>query len=798
MKRLFVSGVIAILCATAAYGQTPTQPSAGAVIEKYCVGCHNDKAKTGGLTLSNIDLTHPGAKAGQLEKVSMKLRAGMMPPPGMPRPDAGTFKAVVSSIEDSIYKEAAGRPNPGRPVLHRLNQTEYTNSVRELLDLKIDAGSFLPADDMSEGYDNMSDVLTVSPTLLESYVRAAGKISRLAVGDKAATPGVETYVVPQSISQTKHVEGTPFGTRGGILVEHNFPADGEYVFRMSFYYSSIGPVFGDNKPSEGSQVEISVDGERVSLMNFNGKMKVSDIIKTEPIKITSGPHKISAAFVEKFAGPVQDFVMPFQQALADLSTGHINGLTGLPHLRNLGIDGPYNVTGISDMPSRRKILTCNAATAKDELPCATRIISGLARQAFRRPVTDVDLRTLMVSYQTGRTEGGFDAGIRLAVQAILADPEFIFRFERVPAGVTAGSNYRVSDLELASRLSFFLWSGPPDDQLITLAAQNKLKDPAVLEQQVKRMLLDPRSEALSQNFASHWLQLQNLDDVHPDVFLFPDWDRNLTNSARRETEMFFNNLVHEDRSVMELLNADYTFVDERLARHYGIPNVIGNRFRRVQVTDENRRGLLGQASILTLTSMATRTSPVVRGKWILDVLLGTPPPNPPPNVPPLKEAGTTKENTTGDKLPSVRERMEMHRANASCASCHRVIDPIGFSLENFNAVGAWRTKDNGDTIDPSGQLVDGTPVNSPATLRQAIAKQDSMFLRNFSRNLLMYSLGRVLQDFDMPTVRSVAGEAARNNNRFSSFVMAIVKSTPFQMRRADAASSTDAAARNQK
>jgi hypothetical protein len=798
MKRLLVCGVIAIFSATAAYAQTPTQPAPGAVLEKYCAGCHNDKAKTGGLTLSNIDFTHPGARAGQLEKVSMKLRAGMMPPPGMPRPDAGTVKAVVTAIEDAIDKEAAGRPNPGRPILHRLNQVEYTNSVRELLDLKIDAGAFLPDDDMSQGYDNMSDVLTISPTLLESYVRAAGKISRLSVGDKEAAPAVDTYVVPQSISQTKHIDGTPFGTRGGIVIQHNFPADGEYVFRMSFYYSSIGPVFGDNKPSEGSQIEISVDGERVSLMNFNGRMKVSDIIKTAPIRITSGPHKISAAFLEKFAGPVQDFVMPFQQALADLSTGHINGLTGLPHLRNLGIDGPYNVTGVSDMPSRRKILTCKPTSAKDEVPCATRIISALARQAFRRPVTDVDLRTLMVSYQTGRSQGGFDAGIRLAVQAILADPEFIFRFERVPAGVTAGSNYRVSDLELASRLSFFLWSSPPDEQLITLGAQNKLKDPAVLEQQVKRMLLDPRSEALSKNFASHWLQLQNLDDVHPDVFLFPDWDRNLTNSARRETEMFFDNLVHEDRSVMELLNANYTFVDERLARHYGIPNVIGNRFRRVEVSDENRRGLLGHASILTLTSMATRTSPVVRGKWILDVLLGTPPPNPPPNVPPLKEAGTTKENTTGDKLPSVRERMEMHRASASCASCHRVIDPIGFSLENFNAVGAWRTKDSGEMIDPSGQLVDGTPVNSPATLRQAIAKQDALFLRNFSRNLLMYSLGRVLQDFDMPTVRGVAGEAARNNNRFSSFVMAIVKSTPFQMRRADDASTIDAAARNQK
>ncbi len=799
MKRLVAFCAIVIFSAAAVHAQTPSNSSSpGAILDKYCVGCHNDKAKTGGLTLANIDVEHPGPRAGQLEKVSMKLRSGMMPPPSMPRPDAATVQSLVNSIESAIDKEALARPNPGRPVLHRLNQTEYTNSVRELLDLKIDASSFLPEDDMSRGYDNMSDVLTISPTLLESYVRAAGKISRLAVGDKTTAPGVDTYVVPQAISQTKHVEGTPFGTRGGIVVNHNFPADGEYVFRMSFYYSSIGPVFGDNKPSEGSQIEIAVDGERAAMMNFNGKMKVSDIIKTPPVKIKSGPHTVTAAFIEKFAGPVQDFVMPFQQALADLSTGHINGLTGLPHLRNLGIDGPYNVTGVSDMPSRHRVFSCRPATAKDEVPCATKIVSILARQAFRRPVTDVDLRTLMVSYQTGRNQTDFDAGIRLALQAILADPEFIFRFERVPAGVTAGSNYRVSDLELASRLSFFLWSSPPDEQLITLASQNKLKDAATLEQQVKRMLLDPRAEALSQNFASHWLQLQNLDDVHPDVFLFPDWDRNLTNSARRETELFFDNIVREDRNVMELLNANYTFVDERLARHYGIPNVVGNRFRRVEITDENRRGLLGQASILTLTSMATRTSPVVRGKWILDVLLGTPPPNPPANVPPLKEAGTTKENTTGDKLPSVRERMETHRANASCASCHRIIDPIGFSLENFNAIGAWRTKDNGDAIDPSGQLVDGTPVNSPATLRKAIEKQDNLFLRNFTRNFLMYSLGRVLQDYDLPTVRAVAGEAARNDNHFSSFVMAIVKSTPFQMRRADDVTTIDAAPRNQK
>ncbi len=795
MKKVLFTAVLALISGARALAQTPPTPNA--VLDKYCAGCHNDKARTAGLSLTNMDLAHPGEHAGRLEKVSMKLRSGMMPPPGMPRPDPATVKTLVSAIEDAIDRESAMKPNPGRPILHRLNQTEFTNSIRELLDLKIDAAAFLPEDDMSQGYDNMSDVLNISPTLLEGYVRAAGKISRLAVGDRNAAPAVDTYVVPQAISQTRHVEGTPFGTRGGLVVRHNFPADGEYVFRLSFYYSSIGPVFGDNKPSEGSQIEISVNGERVALMNFDGKMKVSDIVKTPPVRIKAGPQTVSAAFIEKFSGPVQDFVMPFQQALADLSTGHINGITGLPHLRNLGVDGPYNITGVSDMPSRHKIFTCSPSSAKEEGPCATKIISALARQAFRRPVTEVDLRTLLVSYQTGRSKGDFDAGIRLAIQAILADPEFIFRFERTPAGVAPGTNYRVGDTELASRLSFFLWSSPPDEQLISLASQNKLKDPVILEQQVKRMLADPRSEALSKNFAGHWLQLQNLDDVHPDVFLFPDWDRNLTNSARRETELFFDSIVHEDRNVMELLTANYTFVDERLARHYGIPNIVGNRFRKVPVTDENRYGLLGQTSILTLTSMAGRTSPVVRGKWILDVLLGTPPPSPPPNVPPLKEAGTTKDNTTGEKLPSVRQRMEMHRANPTCAACHRVIDPIGFSLENFNAVGAWRTKDSGDPIDPSGNLVDGTPVNGPASLRAALVKSEGMVLRNFSRNLLMYALGRVLQDYDLPAVRAVAKEAARNNNRFSSFVFAIVKSNPFQMRRADEQPTIDAG-KNQK
>ncbi|RUA02710.1 MAG: hypothetical protein DSY84_03535 [Candidatus Neomarinimicrobiota bacterium] len=648
---------------------------------------------------------------------------------------------------------------------------------------EVNVESLLPPDDMSQGYDNMSDVLTVSPALLEGYISAAGKISRLAVGDPGATPLVDTYLVPQAVSQLRHVPGTPFGTRGGTVVTHNFPADGEYVFRLSFYYSSIGPVFGDNIPAEGEQIEIAVNGERVALLDFDRKMKTTEDLRTLPITIAAGPQTISAAFIQRAAGPVQDFVMPFERALADLSTGHFPGLTGLPHLRNLGIDGPYNITGVSETASRRRIFSCRPATTTDddERPCAREIIARLARRAFRRPVTDGDLTHLSALYDTGRAEGDFESGVRTALQAILADPEFMFRFERTPPGVAAGASHRVSDLELASRLSFFLWSSIPDDTLLTAAEQGRLSDPVELERQVRRMLADPRSETLSTSFASHWLRLQNLRDAHPDVYLFPDWDENLNRSMRRETELFFDSIVREDRSLLELLTADYTFVDQRLATHYQIPNIVGPRFRRVPVADEHRRGLLGHAGILTLTSVSNRTSPVIRGAWILDVLLGTPPPTPPANVPPLQE------NETGAAHLSVRERTVAHRANAFCAACHNIIDPIGFALESFDAVGAWRTKDSGFPVDPSGTLYDGTRVDGPLSLRRFLLDNEDLFLTNFTRNLLMFATGRVFQPDDMPAVRTIVRDAVRQEHRFSAYVIGVVTSTPFQMRRADEA-----------
>ena len=776
-KRLLVCTAVLSLVATgASYAQSPPDR---ALIDHYCMSCHNDQLRQGDLSLADVDPGRPASHAPVLEKVARKLRAGLMPPPGRPRPEAAVVERFVQGLETSIDRAAALDPNPGRPVLHRLNRTEYANVVRDLVGLEVRAETLLPPDDMSQGYDNMSDVLTVSPALLESYISAAGKISRLAVGDLEATPSVETYVVPQAVSQMTHVPGTPFGTRGGLAVTHNFPADGKYAFRMSFYYSSIGPIFGDNIPAEGEQIEIAIDGERVALLDFDRKLKTTEDLRTPPIPITAGPHRVSAAFIQRAAGPVQDFVMPFERVLADLSTGHFPGLTGLPHLRNLGIDGPYDVTGVSETPSRTRVLSCRPVAPTEELDCAREIVARLARRAFRRPVTETDFDRLLTLYASGRGTGGFDAGIRLALQAVLADPEFVFRFERTPPDAHQGDSHRISDLELASRLSFFLWSSIPDEALLAAAEEGRLSEPAELERQVRRMLDDPRAEALATSFASHWLRLQNLKDAHPDVYLFPDWDENLNRSMRRETELLFDHVVREDRSLLELLDADYTFVDERLAGHYGIPNVVGSRFRQVPVPGPERRGLLGHASILTLTSVSNRTSPVIRGAWVLDVLLGTPPPRPPADVPPLEESESHQV------LTSVRDRVVAHRANPACASCHNVMDPVGFSLENFDAVGAWRTMDGPDRVDPSGTLYDGTPVDGPSGLRAFLLANDDLFLSNFARNLLMYATGRVFQPYDMPAVREVVASASAHDHRFSAYVLGVVNSTPFRMRRAD-------------
>jgi hypothetical protein len=753
------------------------------LVDQYCLGCHNDKLKSGNFSWTQLDLAHPEKNADQAEKVIRKVRAGLMPPPGIPKPDAAAMKAFAVALETSIDAAAAAHPNPGRPALHRLNRTEYANSIHDLLGVDADVTALLPTDDMSHGFDNMADVLSVSPALMQGYIRAAGRISREAVGDPAALALTHTYSISRVTSQTRHVEGAPFGTRGGMSVIHDFPADGEYIFKVGFYYSPTGPLFGLNQ-GKGQQIEIAVNGERVALLDINPAMQLAtDGIKTPPIKVRAGPQRISASFPQTFDGPIEDEYRMVEQSLVDVSAGTVPGMTTLPHLHQLSITGPTTPSGVSDTPSRRKIFTCRP-TGDDEIPCAKKIISDLARQAYRRPITDNDVEGLLGFYQRGRSGGNFDTGIRTAIQAMIASPQFVFRFEKTPTGVMAGKNYRISDLELASRLSYFLWSSAPDAELVSVASQGKLKDPAVLERQVRRLLADSRSSALTANFAGQWLRLQNLKGVSPDLFEYPDFDRTLADAMRRETELLFDSIMREDRNVVDLLTADYTFVNERLAKHYGIPNVMGDRFRRVSLTDPNRFGLLGQSSILTITSTAIRTSPVQRGKYVMEVLLGTPPPPAPPNVPALPENAESRTGHVAKPL-SVRARLEEHRKNAACAGCHKLMDPIGFSLENFDVVGVWRTNDSGFRIDSAGTMFDGARLNGPASLRQAILGHSDLFLQTIGGNLLAYGMGRVLEPADMPVVRSVVKEAARSDNKFSALVLAVVKSLPFQMRRAE-------------
>lgn len=794
MRFVLISGGVVLLTLAVpgrAESTPPSVESQRALVDKYCVGCHNEKLKSGGFSWVKIDLAHPDQDAAEMEKAIRKLRAGMMPPAGMPRPDPATLGAFASALETKIDQAAAQHPTVGAPDLHRLNRAEYRNSVRDLLDVDIDAASLLPPDDMSHGFDNMADALTVTPALMQGYIRAAGKISRLAVGDPRADPGMVSYNVPKVVNQMRHIDGAPFGTRGGISIVHNFPADGEYTFKVVPYYWYTEELFGSALPGpeQNQQIEISVDGARVALFTIDPKVPETKAnYVTVPIKVKAGPRRVSAAFLSKFDGPVPDQYRLAEQTLVDVSIGLQPGMSALPHLHTLAITGPLNPTGVSDTPSRGKILTCHPGGQSEELNCATKIVSALARQAYRRPVTNADIEPLLRAYQFGRSEGSFETGIRMAVQAVLADPQFVFRFERAAANPGQSPNYRITDLEMASRMSYFIWSSAPDDELITVASEGRLRDPSMLEKQVRRMLVDPKSEALATGFAAEWLHLQNLKEIDPDGGMFPDFTRNLALSMQRETELLFDSVMREDRNVLDLLTSNYTFVDEVLAKHYGIPNILGTRFRRVELKDPNRFGLLGQGSILTLTSQANRTSPVQRGKYVMEVLLGAPPPNPPPDVPALKE------NTINKQQTSVRERMEEHRASPACAGCHKLMDPIGMALENFDPVGLWRENDSGFRIDASGQMFDGSKLNGPVSVREAILKHSDAFIGNFTENLLAYGLGRVLDYHDMPVVRSIEREAARNNDRLSSFILDVVKSSPFQMRRAEnAAPASDVA-----
>jgi hypothetical protein len=785
-------------------GATGDSSPQRAVINRYCVTCHSQKLKTGGLVLEGLDPAAASTNPPVWEKAIRKLNTNAMPPPGLPRPSAAERQSLIASLEDQLDRAAAANPNPGRPVLHRLNRTEYANAIHDLLDLTVDAASLLPPDDSAYGFDNISDALGVSPALQERYLKAALKIGALAVGDPHVTPGSDTWRIKQDVSQNQHIEGMPLGTVGGMHVRYNFPLNGEYVFQAKLYRTNLNIMRGLSSPH---QVEFAVDGQRIRLATFGGPEDLAALFEKPTdtgddvdarlrvrAPVRAGPHEVTVAFVQSGV-VVPDRLEPYIRSSVDNFDW-----AGSPHIQTFAITGPFNAGGPGDTPSRRRIFTCHQTTDL----CAKQIIRVLARRAYRQPVSDKDLARLMTFYKQQAGQDGllrpvasrpgdardtlqpaFEAGIEAALQRILASPKFVFRVERDPAAEPPV--HRVTDLELASRLSFFLWSTIPDEELLNLAAQSKLSDPTVLDRQVRRMLNDPKAEALTANFAGQWLHLRNIPNFAPNSDLFPDFDDNLRQAMRRETELLFESIVREDRNVLDLLTADYTFVNERLARHYGIPDIYGSRFRRVPVTDDARRGLLGQASILVVTSHAERTSPVLRGKFVLENILDAPVPPPPPDVP------TLKETAEGERPKTMREQMEAHRADPACATCHKVMDPIGFALENFNAIGEWRAKDGPNTIDASGQLADGTPINGVAGLRDALTRQPELFASTLTEKLLTYGLGRGLDYYDMPVVREIVRDAGRDNYRFSSIVLGIVRSAPFRMRAAPVGGDTTSA-----
>ena len=790
MKRvviavLLMTGILAMRAAaeqSAAPRSVMSHPTAltanaqAEMVAQYCAGCHSDRAKAGGLSLQRWTPAAAEAARETAEKMIRKLRAGMMPPAGARRPEEAQLARLATALETRMDAIAGASPDPGWRPFQRLNRAEYARAVKQLIGLDVDVTAFLPADTISNGFDNVSDVQTFSPTLMEGYLRAASRVATLAVGDPASAPTQATFKLPKTASQLERADGAPLGTRGGLSVEHTFGADGDYVFSMDFYAEPLGLLYGSTAPNE--QMEVSVDGARVALFDIDPRMseeKTGLTVKTAPIHVRSGTHRVTAAFIQKFEGLINDLIAPIDHTMADTEIGTAYGITTLPHLRSLSIVGPHRVTGVSDTTSRRMIFTCRPTAPSEEGPCASAIVRHLATMAFRRPVSEKDFDRLMTFYARGRGERNFEYGITKALEAILASPQFLFRIEETPARLT-GNTYRLGDYELASRLSFFLWGGGPDEMLLKAADQGRLSAPGALMKQAQRMLKDPRADALATRFAAQWLRLQDLERTTPDPILFPYADQTLSIALKRETELLFESLVRDDRSLLELLTADYTFVNERIARHYGIANVTGTEFRRVTVP-EYRRGILGHGSVLTLTSIADRTSPVMRGKWVMEVLLGSPPPPPPPNVPALEE---TKGTNASGRVLSVRERMEQHRSNPACSACHRVIDPLGLALENFDATGKWRTKDGMVTVDAAGTLYDGSGIDGPAGLRDAVLRRKDAFLLSFTQSLMTYALGRRVEPTDMPTVRRIIREAAARDYRMSAFIQGVIDSPAFQ------------------
>ena len=779
------------------WAQTPSS-SHRALLDRYCVTCHNERLRTAGLTLDTVDLANVAAEAEVWEMVVRKLRADAMPPGGRPRPDRGASAALVTWLETALDRAAAERPDPGRrPAIHRLNRTEYANAVGALLGLEVDARELLPADDTDvHGFDNIADVLSTSPALLERYMSAARKVSRLAIGLAPAGPSLRTYDVPQELFQVARMsEDLPFGSRGGFAIRHHFPVDGEYVIRVRLQRSLYGHVRGiatrhelDLRLAGALLQRFSVGGVDAGdppPSGFGGTIDASpewekyaseaDAGLEVRVPVTAGTHVVGVSFVPQ-VWAAEDVRQPRHTGFgADTSAM----LDSDPAVESVEIGGPYAVDGPGETPSRERVFVCRPTGPSDETRCATTILSTLARRAYRRPVTGADIET-MLGFYNARPGASFDARIQLGLQMILADPEFLFRVEYDPPDLADGTAYRISDLDLASRLSFFLWSSIPDDELLDVAIRGELADPAVLRQQVRRMLADARSRALVENFAGQWLVLRNIRDVEPDPDLLPEFDENLREAFQRETELFVESQLRDDRSVVDLLNADYTFLNERLARHYGIPNVYGSHLRRVRVDEAQRGGLLGHGSLLTVTSYPNRTSPVLRGKWLLENILGSPPPEPPPDVPALEERGS-------DGQPqSVRARLEAHRENPVCAACHAPMDPLGFALENFDAIGMWRSTDAGTPIDASGTLPGGREFQGFAGLRELLVTEyRDQFVSTVIERLLTYALGRGLQYYDAPAVRQIRQAAASSDHRWSSIILGIVESTPFQMRRAE-------------
>ena len=779
----------------------PAAPAVREVLDQYCTRCHNTKA--GGLAVAsgvvldtaNVDAIHQHPELW--ERVVRRLRAGTMPPSGSPRPEAATLTATADAIATVLDRTAAASPDPGRRLAQRLNRTEYANAIRDLLGLEIDAAALLPPDDASaDGFDNNAAMLGVSPALLERYLSAAARISAVALGDPGLSPSSDTYRIRGDASQSDRNEDLPFGTRGGLMATHTFPLDGEYVIKVKLLEINLGAIRGLEYRHD---LEVAIDGERVLLAPVGGPedyvesgLNAANVVNALDarlqvrVRVKAGQRHVGAAFLQKPSSLGGTRLQPFLRTTL-IATDH----TGLPHVEKVTISGPFGPSGSGDTASRRRILICRPGadsgqarrSAERDAGCAERIISTLARRAYRRPVTQQELAPLMAFYEAGRRDGGFERGIERALRGVLVSPKFIFRVERDPPSASAslvrspaGSVHPVSDLDLASRLSFFLWSSIPDDELVDLASRGRLRQPGVLDQQVRRMLADPRAQALVANFAGQWLHVRNLRSATPDKNRFPDFDDNLRQAFERELELFVGEIFGRDRSVLDLLDADFTYVNERLARHYGMPNVYGAHFRRVSVGSDARRGVLGKGGVLLVTSHADRTSPVVRGKWILENLMGTPPPPAPAEVPPFPD-------DTPGAPQTVRARMARHRAGPACASCHRVMDPLGLALENFDAVGAWRTEEAGVKVDASGELGDGRVLDGVGALRRALLDRPDVIVGTMAEKLLTYALGRDLEPADMPAVRTIVGAARRDGYRFSSLVRAVAASVPFQMRR---------------